>query len=189
MVYAHEAMYDPTNPTKPRKLPEAVTPTNSKFPLFKATLKPDITLFGFDLTAEQANGNRITNPGESTAGKHPGWFFVFKERPGQIQFGLDDYTTDLGDTTQMPAGNPETWNDLTWEHLVAQKAQLDNYQLNFSKAISITNANDADVKDKYLNEVPAWAINAAEVASILYQDPILFARHAGEMLNEELLNL
>ena len=71
----------------------------------------------------------------------------------------------------------------------AQKAQLDNYQLNFSKAISITNANDADVKDKYLNEVPAWASNAAEVASILYQDPILFARHAGEMLNEELLNL
>jgi hypothetical protein len=189
MVYAHEAMYDPTNPTKPRKLPEAATPSNSKFPLFKATLKPDITLFGFDLTAEQANGNRITNPGESTAGKHPGWFFVFKERPGQIQFGLDDYTTDLGDTTQMPTGNPETWNDFTWEHLVTQRAQLDNYQLNFSKAISITNANDADVKDKYLNEVPAWASNAAEVASILYQDPILFARHAGEMLNEELLNL
>ena len=46
-----------------------------------------------------------------------------------------------------------------------------------------------EVKDKYLNEVPTWASNAAEVASILYQDPILFARHAGEMLNEELLNL
>lgn len=189
MVYAQEATYDPNNPAKPRKLPASVTQTNTKFPLFKATLKPDITLFGFDLTAEQANGHRITNPAESTAGKNPGWFFVFKERPGQIQFGLDDFTTDLGDTTGMPAGMPETWNDFTWEHLVAQKAQLDNYQLTFSKAINITKANDADVKDKYLNEVPGWASNAAEVASILYQDPVLFARHAGEMLNEELLNL
>ncbi|MBX3252643.1 MAG: hypothetical protein KF862_00775 [Chitinophagaceae bacterium] len=191
MVYAQQASYDTTNPVKPRKLPSTVTQTNTKFPLFKATLKPDITLFGFDLTAEQANGHRITNPAESTSGKNAGWFFVFKERPGQIQFGLDDFTTELGDTTTMPAGMPETWNDFTWEHLVAQKVELDNYQLTFSKSISITKANDADVKDKYLNEVPAWTngSNSAEVASILYQDPVLFARHAGEMLNEDLLNL
>jgi hypothetical protein len=188
MVYAQAATYD--NPaTQPRKLPNTVTPDNTKFPLFRAILKPDITLFGFDLTAEQANGDRIVPPETSTAGKNPGWFFVFKERPGQIQFGLDDFTTETGDTTQMPAGKPETWNDFTWEHLVTQRAELDNYQLNFSKAISIINDNDAEVKDKYLNEVPAWASNAAEVASILYQDPVLFARHAGEMLNEELLNL
>lgn len=189
MVYAQAASYDPADATKPRKLPNNITTSNTKFPLFKATLKPDITLFGFDLTAEQANGDRITTPGESTAGKNPGWFFVFKERPGQIQFGLDDFTTETGDTTQMPAGMPATWNDLTWEHMVSQKNDLLNYQLTFSKAISITHAADADVKDKYLDEVPAWASNAAEVASILYQDPVLFARHAGEMLNEELLNL
>jgi len=189
MVYAQAASYDPADATKPRKLPNTITTANTKFPLFKATLKPDITLFGFDLTAEIANGDRITQPGESTAGKNPGWFFVFKERPGQIQFGLDDYTTETGDTTQMPTGKPETWNDLTWEHMVTQKADLENYQLNFSKAISITKAADAEVKDKYLNEVPTWASNAAEVASILYQDPVLFARHAGEMLNEDLLNL
>lgn len=187
MVYAQEAEYDPSNPANPRKLPRVITENNTKFPLFKATLKPDISLFGFDLTAEQANGRRINSPFESTSGKHPGWFFVFKERPGQIQFGLDDYTTDLGDTTQMPAGNPETWNDLTWEHLVSQKSQLENFHLNFSKSISITQPNS--VKGKYLNEVPAWASNAAAVASILYQDPVLFARHAGEMLNEDLLNL
>lgn len=189
MVYAQEAAYNTADPTRPRRLPNTITTANTKFPLFKATLKPDITLFGFDLTAEKANGDRITNAGETTVGKNPGWFFVFKERPGQIQFGLDDFTTETGDATEMPSGMPETWNDLTWEHLVANKTDLENYQLNFSKAVSITHAADAEVKDKYLNEVPSWASNAAEVASILYQDPVLFARHAGEMLNEELLNL
>lgn len=189
MVYAQAATYDPVDAKKPRKLPNTISPANTKFPLFKATLQPDITLFGFDLTAEEANGDRITLQHPMAPGKKPGWFFVFKERAGQIQFGLDDYTTEAGDTTQMPAGMPETWNDLTWEHLVAQRADLDNYQLNFSKPLSITHAGDTEVKDKYLNEVPAWASNAAEVASILYQDPVLFARHAGEMLNEDLLNL
>ncbi len=85
---------------------------------------------------------------------------------------------------------PETWNDF---HLGTsgwlKKPSLTATSSTFSKAVNITKANDADVKDKYLNEVPAWASNAAEVASILYQDPVLFARHAGEMLNEELLNL
>jgi hypothetical protein len=187
MVYAQAAKYSTSDPTRARKLQEPLSPANSIFPLFKAELKPDITLFGFDLTAEIANGDRITNASESTAGKNPGWFFVFKERAGQTQFGLDDYTTELGDTTQMPAGKPETWNDFTWEHLVNQKADLENFQLNFSKPVSITNAGG--VKDKYLNEVPAWASNSAEVASILYQDPVMIARHAGEMLNEDLLNL
>lgn len=188
MVYAQAASYDTTNPMLPRKLPATITTANTKFPLFKAELKPDITLFGFDLTAEIANGHRITTPGESTAGKNPGWFFVFKERPGQIQFGLDNYTTETGDTSQMPPGSPATWNDFTWEHLVAQKTALDNFQLNFSKSISITGAATTEVKSKYNNEVPLWASNSAEIASILYQDPVLFARHAGEMLNEELLN-
>ncbi len=187
MVYAQKAEYDTTDPSKPRKLHGGITldPQFTRFPLFKAELKPDITLFGFNLTAEEANGHRIEDQNESTAGKNPGWFFVFKERPGQLQFGLDDYTTATGDTTQMPGGPPATWNDFTWEHLVNAKAELDNYQLNFTKAINITNGNS--VKDKYYNEVPAWSSNSAEIASILYQDPVLFARHAGEMLNEDLL--
>jgi len=187
MAYAQMAKYNVPDASKPRKLLDPVSPATTKFPLFKAELKPDITLFGFDLTAEIANGDRITVPNESTVGKNPGWFFVFKERAGQTQFGLDDYTTETGDTTQMPVGNPETWNDFTWEHLVNQKGQLENFQLNFSKPVTITNGNG--VKEKYLNEVPVWANNSAEVASILYQNPVLIARHAGEMLNEDLLNL
>jgi hypothetical protein len=187
MVYAQMAKYATPDASKARKLLDPVSKETTKFPLFKAELKPDITLFGFDLTAEEANGDRITTVNGSTAGKKPGWFFVFKERAGQTQFGLDDYTTETGDTTQMPVGKPATWSDFTWEHLVNQKGDLDNFQLNFSKAMSITDGNA--VKEKYLDEVPSWASNSAEVASILYQDPVLIARHAGEMLNEDLLNL
>lgn len=187
MVYAQKAAYDLDDPSKPRKLDGGITldPGKTRFPLFKGELQPDITLFGFNLTAEEANGHRITDRNENPAGKNAGWFFVFKERPGQLQFGLDDYTTPTGDTTGMPASAPSTWNDFTWEHLVNAKAELDNYQLSFSKAIAITNG--PSVVGKYYNEVPAWNSNAAEIASILYQDPVLFARHAGEMLNEDLL--
>lgn len=183
VVYAQKAVYDsPAN--KSRLLSD---PAEIKFPLFSAELKPDIMLFGFELTAEQANGHRIESAGESTVGKNPGWFFVFKERPGQLQFGLNDYTTEQGDTSGMPpAGSPATWNDLSWEHMVAAKNDLESYQLDFTKAINITDANS--VKDKYSQQVPVWNSNAAEIASILYQDPVLFARHAGEMLNEDLLN-
>jgi hypothetical protein len=86
----------------------------------------------------------------------------------------------------MPGVAPKTWNDFTWEHLVTSKAALDNYQLDASKAINISDPNS--VKDKYSQQVPLWNSNAAEIASILYQDPVLFARHAGEMLNEDLLD-
>jgi hypothetical protein len=186
MVYAQKAAYDTSNPSLPRKLPENITQANTKFPLFKADLEPDITLFGFDLTAEIANGDRILHATDPITDKNPGWFFVFKERPGQVQFGLDDYTTETGDTSQMPTGMPATWNQFCWEHLVTQKNDLQNYQLNFSSAINI--GNPGSVAEKYFSETPGWGTNSAEIASILYQDPVLFARHAGEMLNEELLN-
>src|SRR4030095_14285584 len=99
LVYAQEAQYDPSNPTKARQLKENFI----KFPLFKADIDPDITLFGFDLTPDIARGIRIENPGESTAGKNPGWFFVLKERPGQVNFGLDDLTDEKGNDNIMPS--------------------------------------------------------------------------------------
>ena len=101
------------------------------------------------------------------------YFFVLKERPGQICFGLDDYTPATeGDT---PDENPETWNDFTWEHLVNEAETLENYHIEFSKSVAPT---DHD-KDEPL---PVWGDNAADVASILYQNPVLYARHAQEML-------
>ncbi|HEY6978178.1 MAG TPA: hypothetical protein VH396_17880, partial [Chitinophagaceae bacterium] len=174
MVYAQQAEYDPTDPSKPRRLKGGIDSTNTKFPLFKAEIEPDITLFGFDLEEDEARGDRIENPGDSTAGKNPGWFFVLKERPGHIRFGLDDYTDEFGNTDVMPTGMPADWNDLSWEHLVNSKSDLDTYHITFAKNITIQNPANQ----------PLWGINAADMAAILYQNPVLFARHAAEMLPE-----
>lgn len=174
LVYAQKAEYDPSDATKERILPSEITETNTKFPAFSARLNPDVYLFGFSLSIDEARGERATS-NVITAGMNPGWFFVFKERPGEINFGLDDFVDDLGNAG-MPGGNPESWNDLSWEHLVNNQEDLNNYQINFSGDISISSPGD--------NE-PVWGNNSADLAHILYQNPVIFARHAQEMLPED----
>lgn len=176
MVFAQKAEYDNTDASKPRHLKDGIDPTSAdtKFPLFKAEIDPDITLFGFSLTEDQARGDRIEQPHGSAAGKDPGWFFVLKERPGQVRFGLDDFTDEHGNTDVMPVGNPKTWDDLAWEYLVNSKADLDSYHITFNKNIVIQNPANQ----------PLWNSNSADLAAILFQDPVLFARHAAEMLPE-----
>ena len=68
----------------------------------------------------------------------------------------------------------ETWDDLAWENLVNSKAELDSYHITFNKNIVIQNPANQ----------PLWNSNAADIAAILFQDPVLFARHAAEMLPE-----
>lgn len=173
MVYAQQARYNPADPRKPRLLPadaESLNPQNTKFPLFRAEIGPDITLLGFDLTDTEAHGERITAPNQSPSGKNPGWFFLFKERPGHVRFGLDESIDERGDHV-LPTGNPATWNDLTWEHLVSKPADLATYHLTFSKPLTTSQPSDY-----------AWHRNSADLAAILYQNPVIFARHAGEMM-------
>ena len=174
MVYAQQAEYNTSDPTKPRKLKGGIDSVNTKFPLFKAEIEPDITLFGFDLEEDEARGDRIEDPNTPLAGKNPGWYFILKERPGHIRFGLDDFTDEFGNTDTMPVGMPADWNDLSWEHLVNNKTDLNTYHISFSKIITITNPAGQ----------PLWGSNAADMAAILYQNPVLFARHAAEMLPE-----
>lgn len=177
-VFAQKADYAAGNPSDQRVLAPDST-VNIKYPLFSAELEPDIFLFGFDLSIDDARGQRIRNSETNPATANPGWFFVFKERPGQIKFGLDDYTDDLGDATVMPrTSNPETWNDLSWEHLVNNKAELATYQIRFNKSLNPLNPEPSEPQ-------PQWGSNAADLASILYQNPVIFARHAAEMLPEE----
>ncbi|MET0298969.1 MAG: hypothetical protein ABW036_04380 [Flavitalea sp.] len=177
LVYAQQAQYDPANPRKPRQLKDSATDQGViKFSLFKADIDPDITLFGFDLDPETAQGIRIETPNQAVDPNKAGWFFVLKERPGQVNFGLDDLTDDKGNDNIMPAPNakPNDWNDLAWEYLVNTKTDLQQYHLSFNKTIVPTNN-----PENY-----TWASNAADIAAILLQDPALLARHAAEMLPE-----
>ena len=175
IVFAQQAEYAQPDASQARLLKGGIDSQFTKFPLFKAEIDPDITLFGFSLNEDQARGDRIEEHNGSTVGKDPGWFFVLKERPGHVRFGLDDFTDEHGNTDVMPVGNPKTWDDLAWEYLVNSKADLDNYHITFNKNIVIQQPANQ----------PVWNSNAADIAAILFQDPVLFARHAAEMLPEK----
>ena len=170
MIYAQKASYD-TPPNKARKLPNSITEANTKFPLFKAEIEPDITLVGFDLTDKEAMGDRLKKATDSATGKNPGWFFVLKQRPGHISFGFDDFTDQFASTDGMPP-SPQKWEDMTWENLITNKDELKDYHLKFDKNFAPT-TNPSNYQ---------WNKNSADLAAILYQNPVIFARHAAEML-------
>jgi len=178
LVYAQQAVYNPAAPSEARILPTEITEENTLFPVFSAELEPDVFLFGFDLTAPDAIGERFPSGAniKTMDDYDPGWFFVFRERPGQIKFGLDDYTDQLGDDTVMPTDDePEDWNAMAWEYLVDEKIDLEDYLLNFSRNISISNPPAGTTQ-------AMWGDNAADLAAILLQSPVIFGRHAQEML-------
>jgi len=76
VIYATEAIWPEDGSSRTLGIEE-------KYPVFKAKIDPDLTFFGFELTAEEVKG--LDNPED----EKPGWFFVIKERPGEPRFGLD----------------------------------------------------------------------------------------------------
>lgn len=174
LIYAQQAAYDTANPSGPRKLKAGIDASITKFPVFEAEIDPDITLMGFDLGIDEARGEQLPAGEIPSAAKNPGWFFVMKERPGQLRFGMDDYGDEHGNGS-LPSAPPDNWNDLAWEHLVTDTDDLLTYHINFGKPISVKNAGGQ----------PLWGSNSADMASILFQNPVLVARHAAEMLGSQ----
>lgn len=143
--------------------------TEVKTPLYSAQVFPDIYFFGFDLTIDEAKGETPAAPDA------PGWFFVIKERPGEPRFGLDE-----GENNTF-----RTWNDLGWGDVQKQ----DNTFLRAAQNdLHITTGGPDDPQGTLtqMNEDKEirWttSANAADIAYILYQVPVLVAVHASEML-------
>ncbi|MGH8666800.1 MAG: hypothetical protein ACREUX_21260 [Burkholderiales bacterium] len=57
-------------------------------PLFRGSLQPDVTFFGFDLDPALATGD-------------PGWYFVIQQQPTEPRFGFD-VGIDFGEATHVP---------------------------------------------------------------------------------------
>ncbi len=143
--------------------------TEVKTPLYSAQVFPDIYFFGFDLTIDEAKGETPDKPDD------PGWFFVIKERPGEPRFGLDEGSNSVF----------RTWNDLGWGNVAKQ----DNTFLRAAQSnLHITTGGPDDPQGTLtqMNEDKEiqWTgnSNAADIAYILYQVPVLVAVHASEML-------
>ena len=157
VIYAQEADWTNNDPLLARRLKVngAV-----KFPSFQARLDPDVTIVGFNLSKTVARGHRRLNPSDPVPAS-PGWFFVFKERPGQVRFGLD---------ASAPPQGLVTWNDLSWGALQFPN-QTTHINIAANAALQPTTASAAQ-----------WGRTSADMAYILFQSPILYARHAEEML-------
>ncbi|MEL7377672.1 MAG: hypothetical protein AAFN65_11990, partial [Bacteroidota bacterium] len=171
----------------PRKLvEEADLPGNAterdyrRYPIYEAQVKPDIYFFGFDLTVEEARGDL-----GDTADDDAGWFFVIQEQPGEPRLGLD-----LGDKSDPV----EVWNDLSWDHLDISDGQvlkisgLDPIELDALEVNSEGEGEDAEkVDQREEDDEIAWNadMNAADLAYVLYQVPVLVAVHASDMVKAQ----
>lgn len=151
-----------------------------KMPLFEAKIEPDIYFFGFDLDDEEARGK--LKP--TSISDNSGWFFVIKERPGEPRFGLD---------IEKPSnGRLINWNNFSWEHIQTADGkciEIDNSTHSSPSFIfsSFDEYNEAIDQENRLNiddKQAGWSprTNAAELAYILYQVPVLVGVHASRML-------
>ncbi|MGB7537145.1 MAG: hypothetical protein WBM17_01280 [Anaerolineales bacterium] len=187
VIYAHRAAWERTgggaiDKTKPRKLAPLSTAEESnpprtlvKTPLYEAKVDPDIYFFGFDLTVGQARGGQIVAGEED-----PGWFFVIKERPGEPRFGLD-----------IPQASPQatfhTWNDLAWTDVMTTYTPGAFLQPG-QRTVALTDpGSTSEAKPQYDDDRRfQWRADtqAAELAYILFQTPVLMAVHATELLKD-----
>jgi hypothetical protein len=139
--------------------------TEERLPQFSARVGEDIALLGFRLTAEEARGS----PNRQDA--RPGWFFVIKERRGEPRFGLD--AADRAATSTVDA-----WEDLSWGHLAPDDASFADL-----RTIRLASGLHRVAIDPANNpENAQWGTDAAQMAHITLQRPVLVAVHASEML-------
>ncbi len=160
VVYAQKAVFSAGGQNEPRELSDDSDTDNLLFPAFRGELDPDIAFFGFPLTKEEARGDR--------AGSKPGWFFVLMERPGEINFGLDE--------PQGPLPPLASWNDLNWGHLDFPVEASSHIAIDSS---GLTLDGSGGVEDP---TAALWNKSSADLAYILFQNPVLYARHAEELL-------
>jgi hypothetical protein len=104
VIYAAKAV-KPNGVRKPTRSPD-----EEEHPVFRGSMQPDVTFFGFDLTVDQVVG--------TGAGDDHGYFIVIQEQPGEPRFGFD-VDTPLNEGTHLavafgaPAGST-TGSNLHW---------------------------------------------------------------------------
>jgi hypothetical protein len=161
VIYAQQAKWSKdTQGRDIRELDDSNPAQFVKAPIFKAEIDPDVRFLGFDLTSSVVKGD------PDPAANDPGWFFVIQERPGEPRFGLDNLSEDSPET-------PTSWNELAWEHLAQFEALgCVDFTVNVPGPLNLT-APDNQFQ---------WGRNAADMAYILYQVPVMVAFHAADML-------
>ena len=136
-IGSHKLVLDPSNAAQWKN-----DSADLRRPLFSARIEPDYVLLGFNLGIEEAKGNA----------QKPGWFFVMKERAGDVHFGLD------------LKAEPNS-NDPSWEQL-AEVVENQCIQTNSTRFAAL----------------PRSGKRADQIASMLYQKPFMLFVHASRLL-------
>ena len=166
LIYMQRALFTTNEQGQTKRVlaPDDVQ-TNLKMPSFYAQIDPDISFIGFEMNVEDALGK----------GNDPGWFFIIKERPGEVHFGMDEQANESFDS----------WDDLSWQNLITSVEDCLDLDQHFpSVNVNLEPRWGRGLPDPSLDNDPAAGTgNAADMAFILYQKPFMAAVHTEEMLN------
>jgi hypothetical protein len=166
VVSAQRADWGTVNGSKTVNTDRVIKPGSTPIlPIFEAKVEPDIYFLAFKIVE---NGRVISEkdlagtPNPTSTNDDPGWFFVFQERPGEPRFGLDLNTTAV----------KKKWSDIAW----ADTGVTEHNILNFQRSITVA----SDIQAIWPPQ------DAAQLAYILYQQPVLVAIHASRLLNKKM---
>ena len=100
--------------------------SEESYPIFRGSMDPDITFFGFNLTVDEVLG--IAPPETRVGLDFQGYFIVIQEQPGEPRFGYDIGTpvgtgTHLKVSDGVPPGTPMR-PTLAWGHNGAHMAAI-----------------------------------------------------------------
>jgi hypothetical protein len=132
------------------------------YPEFRCLLDPDMLVAGFGIGLSEARGGA----------SGPGWFFVLQEQVTEPRFGLDEAGGGCG-------GVPASWDDLAWEHLVADEQSL--------AGLSHVPVESPALNPRLRNlalQGATWGRSAADMAQIALRQPVRVAVHARTLLPE-----
>jgi hypothetical protein len=141
---------------------------DERHPLFRGSLKPDVTFLGFDLTEAQAKGDEPPHDPN-------GWFFVVQQQPAEPCFGMD-----VADFAKEAPPITTTWNELSWRHMAQTEQQLE--ALSYVSIDSIKSVLP-NIDTQNIDNA-TWGKNSSHLAYITLQRPMRIAIHAREMIKK-----
>jgi hypothetical protein len=158
LIYAVEEGYDAQGRLRPR-LPEYVgEPASSArvFPIFGATLPPDLSFFGFPFEKDEAAHK----------------YFVIEEQPGEPRFGADASCAD-------PERVQADFANLSWSHLGYGIGDEDRRYGTY-----LDSPQELDLLDFKMEErEEEWrSASSAKRAWCTWQKPVRIAIHASRLM-------
>ena len=166
IIYASKAVFKNGKLDLPPANVETEDKQQTKQPVFRGTIPPDITFLGFDLSEKDLRGDNNTDPG---------YFFIIQEPPSELRFGIDEPSEPSSSSTADP-DSLKSWDKLDWNYITLLPGSNNYIDLEGGSL------NGKQIIEDGLNV--AWGSHAADLANILLQRPVRIAVHARELLKE-----